>query len=127
MQRFGDDLPLVISDAIEVVKRLGYRYLWIDRYCIPQNDSAVKHIQIKKMDRIYSCSILTIIAAAGDGPEYGLPGVSSRHRTEQLSVQVTEEISLLFYKKPSAFANERLKYSLSDAPLLCPCCLKSEE
>lgn len=106
MREYGltlpDDLPLVISDAIEVVKRLGYRYLWIDRYCIPQNDSAVKHIQIKKMDRIYSCSILTIIAAAGDGPEYGLPGVSSRHRTEQLSVQVTEEISLLFYKKPSA-------------------------
>ncbi|EGO57012.1 hypothetical protein NEUTE1DRAFT_130771 [Neurospora tetrasperma FGSC 2508] len=95
-----DDLPLVISDAIEVVKRLGYRYLWIDRYCIPQNDSPVKHIQIGKMDRIYSCSVLTIIAAAGDGPEYGLPGVSSRHRTEQVSVQVTEEISLLFYKKP---------------------------
>lgn len=95
-----DDLPLVISDAIEVVKRLGYRYLWIDRYCIPQNDSQVKHIQIRKMDRIYSCSILTIIAAAGDGSEYGLPGVSSRHRTEQLSVQVTEDIFLLFYEKP---------------------------
>ncbi|KAK3489689.1 heterokaryon incompatibility protein-domain-containing protein [Neurospora crassa] len=95
-----DDLPLVISDAVEVVKRLGYRYLWIDRYCIPQNDSPVKHLQIRKMDRIYSCSVLTIIAAAGDGPEYGLPGVSSGHRTEQLSVQVTEEISLLFYKTP---------------------------
>ncbi|ESA43502.1 HET-domain-containing protein [Neurospora crassa] len=97
-----DDLPLVISDTVEVVKRLGYRYLWIDRYCIPQNDSPVKHLQIRKMDRIYSCSVLTIIAAAGDGPEYGLPGVSSRHRTEQLSVQVTEEISLVFYGKPRA-------------------------
>ncbi|KAK3490301.1 heterokaryon incompatibility protein-domain-containing protein [Neurospora hispaniola] len=95
-----DALPLVISDAIEVVKRLGYRYLWIDRYCIPQNDSPLKHIQIRMMDRIYSCSVLTIIAAAGDGPEYGLPGVSSRHRTEQLSVQVTEGISLVFYEMP---------------------------
>ncbi|KAK3344751.1 heterokaryon incompatibility protein-domain-containing protein [Neurospora tetraspora] len=95
-----EELPLVISDAIEVVKRLGYRYLWIDRYCIPQDDIPSKQIQIQNMERIYSCSVLTIIAAAGEGPEYGLPGVSSRHRPEQLCVQVAEEISLALYESP---------------------------
>lgn len=101
-----DDIPLVVRDAFEVVRRLGYGYLWIDRYCIPQNDLPAKRIQIKKMETIFSCSVLTIIAAAGDGPEYGLPGVSSRHRIKQLSVQVSEEISLLFYKMPEVAFRE---------------------
>ncbi|KAK3955917.1 heterokaryon incompatibility protein-domain-containing protein [Pseudoneurospora amorphoporcata] len=95
-----DELPLVISDAMEVVKRVGYRYLWVDRYCIPQDDIRTKQIQIKNMDKIYSYSTLTIIAAAGEGPEYGLPGVSSRHRPEQLCVQVADGISLALYESP---------------------------
>lgn len=95
-----EELPLVIRDAIEVVKSLGYRYLWIDRYCIPQEDLNAKQIQIHNMDRIYSYSTFTIIAAAGEGPEYGLPGVSTRHRSEQLCVQVAEGISLALYDAP---------------------------
>lgn len=94
-------IPLVISDAIRVVKQLGYRYLWVDRYCIPQEDGAAKHIQILNMGRIYSNSILTIIAAAGDGPDYGLPGVSSRPRITQAGVQINNEISLVLYEPPT--------------------------
>lgn len=93
-------IPLVISDAMRVVKQLGYRYLWVDRYCIPQEDGAAKHIQILNMGRIYSNSILTIIAAAGDGPDYGLPGVSSRPRLAQVGVKINDEISLVLYEPP---------------------------
>ena len=98
-------LPLTISDTIQVVQRLGYRYLWIDRYCIPQDDLPVKQIQIENMGRIYSRSVLTIIAAAGEGPEHGLPGVSERRRVEQLTVQVDalaegNGISLALYDRP---------------------------
>lgn len=59
-----------------VTKLLGFRYLWIDRYCIPQDNHEAKASQIRLMGKIYSSSVLTIIAAAGDGPEYGLPGIS---------------------------------------------------
>lgn len=103
-----DSLPLTISDTIQVVQRLGYRYLWIDRYCIPQDDLPAKQIQIENMGRIYSRSVLTIIAAAGEGPEYGLPGVSERRRAEQLTVQVDaaqhegKGISLVLYERPRA-------------------------
>ncbi|KAL0471372.1 hypothetical protein QR685DRAFT_542700 [Neurospora intermedia] len=45
-------LPLTISDTIQAVQRLGYRYLWIDRYCIPQDDLPAKQIQIKNMGHI---------------------------------------------------------------------------
>ncbi|KAK3402786.1 heterokaryon incompatibility protein-domain-containing protein [Sordaria brevicollis] len=81
-------LPRVIRDAVTVTRTLGYRYLWVDRYCIPQNDRSVKHIQIQSMGSIYACSTLTIIAAAGDDAEHGLPGVTSRPRIPQLSVDL---------------------------------------
>jgi hypothetical protein len=74
-------VPLVVEDALKVCRNLGLPYLWIDRYCIPQHDSAAKHSLIRRMNLIYKESDLTIIAAAGAGPDYGLPGVSSRRRS----------------------------------------------
>ncbi|KAK3500797.1 heterokaryon incompatibility protein-domain-containing protein [Neurospora crassa] len=70
-------LPKVVSDTMKVVLGLGYRYLWVDRYCVPQNDHAAKRIQIHNMGNVYAMSALTIIAAAGENADYGLPGVSS--------------------------------------------------
>ena len=56
--------------------KLGWQYLWVDRYCIDQNDQK-KHIHITQMDKIYSSAVITIIAAAGDSASYGLPDVLS--------------------------------------------------
>ncbi|KAK4177587.1 heterokaryon incompatibility protein-domain-containing protein [Triangularia setosa] len=72
--------PKVISDAIVVVKNMGYRYLWVDRYCIPQGDNDERERQIHAMGRIYESARFTIIAAAGDGPDHGLPGVTATRR-----------------------------------------------
>jgi hypothetical protein len=44
------------------------------------------------MGNIYKSSSLTIIAAAGNGPEHGLPGVNETLRTEQLRVQLGQSI-----------------------------------
>lgn len=74
------DLPLTIDDAITVTKALGFQYLWVDQYCIDQNNEDDKHKQILHMDLIYKCADLTIIAAAGDSCDYGLPGVSTCRR-----------------------------------------------
>ena len=52
--------------------------------CIQQDDAEDKHRQIRQMDSIYISAELTLIAAAGDDPSFGLPGVSKnrkmRHR-----------------------------------------------
>jgi hypothetical protein len=40
------------------------------------------------MDIIYSEASLVIIAAAGDDPEYGLPGVGPRARMPQQSIKL---------------------------------------
>jgi hypothetical protein len=69
-------LPQLILDSMKVTLDLGYRYLWIDRYCINQSNSLEKHVQIEQMDLVYIGAAATIIAAEGQDPNDGLPGVS---------------------------------------------------
>ena len=71
MQELPRYLPQTIADAIEVTLALNLRYLWIDRYCIPQDDDEAKSVQISFMHRIYQRSQITIIDAVGCSPEYG--------------------------------------------------------
>ncbi|KAE9365247.1 HET-domain-containing protein [Stipitochalara longipes BDJ] len=79
------NVPRVIEDAMIVVKALGMRYLWVDRYCIDQTDHDSKDLQIQNMDRIYEGAHLTIIASAGSNSAFGLPGVSHTPRKAQPS------------------------------------------
>lgn len=74
------ELPATIRDAIHVCTALGFCYLWVEKYCIPQNESEETHRQIQNMDAIYSGSALNIIDGSGVDPFAGLPGVS-RGRT----------------------------------------------
>ncbi|KAF2823819.1 HET-domain-containing protein [Ophiobolus disseminans] len=67
--------PRTIEDAITITRIMGFDYLWIDRYCIDQNDPEQKHAQIGKMDEIFAGASLVIIAAAGSDPHHGLPGI----------------------------------------------------
>jgi hypothetical protein len=81
-----DSLPLTVSDAIEVVQRLGFRYLWVDKYCIDQENLQEKMSQIQCMDLIYEHCTAVIVAAAGTDSSYGLPGVTTRARVSQPAV-----------------------------------------
>ncbi|KAF1362736.1 HET-domain-containing protein, partial [Lizonia empirigonia] len=74
------DVPKTIQQAIDLVLDLGYRFLWVDRYCIDQTDSHQKHQQISQMGAIYAAAHFTIVAAAGNGPDHGLPGTPSHIR-----------------------------------------------
>lgn len=56
----------VIEDALFVLKELGFRYLWVDRYCIDQGDDRDKAIQIANMNQVFANAQVTIIAAARD-------------------------------------------------------------
>ncbi|KAJ0119508.1 hypothetical protein J7T55_013710 [Diaporthe amygdali] len=76
-------LTSIVSDAISVTKALSFRYLWIDKFCIDQDDAVAKLEQINQMNVIYENADLTIVAAAGADETYGLPGVDQRPRTPQ--------------------------------------------
>ena len=87
-------LPKVIQDSMTVVLELGYRYLWVDRYCIPQGGDSdsiqVRAEMIARMGSIYAGSAFTIIDAAGDGPEHGLAGVSAGTRSVQPAIALDD-------------------------------------
>ncbi|KAF2875612.1 hypothetical protein BDV95DRAFT_603028 [Massariosphaeria phaeospora] len=46
------DLPQTIEDALIVTQELGFKYLWVDKYCIAQGSDHF-HMQIRQMDAIY--------------------------------------------------------------------------
>lgn len=68
--------PATILNAVEATLRLGQRYLWVDRYCIPQDDCPERQQALTQMDTIYEKGLLTLVAAHGNDDEGGLPGVS---------------------------------------------------
>ena len=78
-----DDIPKVVEDAITVTKTLSWRYLWVDRYCIDQQDEVHKNDQINNMDKIYKGATVTLVAAAGIDDSFGLPGIGGTCRALQ--------------------------------------------
>lgn len=86
------DIPGTVKDAISVTLQLGYRYLWVDEYCIDQNNDSHRNDQIKRMDRIYRGADLTIVAAAGENKTHGLPGVGLTKRKDRKVVCVEDVV-----------------------------------
>lgn len=58
-------VPRTVADAMELVGRLGERFLWVDRLCIPQDDGPAKEAQLRRMAFIYAGAYCTIVAAEG--------------------------------------------------------------
>ncbi|KAK4098987.1 heterokaryon incompatibility, partial [Parathielavia hyrcaniae] len=78
---FRDRIPQMITDAMEVCREIGDRYLWVDALCIIQDNDQDKALQIRAMDVIYGSAVLTIAATCGNGAEASLPGVTLGSRS----------------------------------------------
>ncbi|TGO50831.1 hypothetical protein BCON_0175g00170 [Botryotinia convoluta] len=106
-------LPNLIAGVIKVVIALGYRYLWIDRYCVPQNDSSgIQSHLLHNMDKIYSHSTLTIIAATTKCPSEGLASITRPRMVVQEflrmdSVHLVQWVSNIQYEIESSVWNTR--------------------
>ncbi|KAI1370166.1 heterokaryon incompatibility protein-domain-containing protein [Hypoxylon crocopeplum] len=96
--------PRVVKDAMSVVRSLGFRYLWVDRYCINQDDPIEKKQQIGIMDQIYEHAMVTIIDAAGTDDRLGLTGAGT-HPINPRAVQPSARIG-----------DDTFIYSMRDAP-----------
>lgn len=78
-------LPQTIEDSIQVTIQLGLKFLWVDRYCVPEDDN--KPAQIRAMDKIYAGAEITLIQAHSSDPSLGLCGIS-HPRSRQPRVQI---------------------------------------
>ncbi|KAL1633604.1 hypothetical protein SLS56_002752 [Neofusicoccum ribis] len=94
-------LPRTIEDALEATRRLGVRYLWVDRYCIRQCIPEEKAAQVALMHAIFRNAWVTLIAAAGDGPDHGLPGVGATPRRPQPHAVVGGRLFVAKYPHPT--------------------------
>ena len=85
--RWKSPLPPLFTDAIELTRKLGLNYLWIDALCIIQDSAEDWSSESTKMTEIYNNAYLTIAADScasaaerltGQGEEYIID--PKRHR-----------------------------------------------
>lgn len=65
-------LPNSFRDAIEITRRLGFRYLWIDALCIIQDDTDDWAQEAGEMASYYGLSTLMISATAAEDSSRGI-------------------------------------------------------
>lgn len=84
--RLPENLPQTIQDVLQVTRWLGLRYVWIDAYCIQQDNPVELEEAVSNMDSVYENALLTICVFWADS-DAGLHGVSlpfKDHNTQPL-------------------------------------------
>ncbi|KAI9867542.1 MAG: hypothetical protein M1813_008341 [Trichoglossum hirsutum] len=71
------EIPKTVSGAMTVAKALGMHFLWVDAFCIIQDDFDTMRTHLRSMTAIYAAACFTIVAAEGSSASYGLSGVNS--------------------------------------------------
>lgn len=69
-------IPKTIRDALRLVSLLGERYLWVDSFCIVQDEENTKELQLSSMASIYANAYFTIAAAEGKDADHGISGIT---------------------------------------------------
>ena len=101
-------LPKTIEDSVSVAIKIGIPFLWVDRYCIDQNNTAEKHNLIQNMDTVYRGAALTIVAVSGSSPHDGLPGIDGTFRRQQQRFKIepsSPEYTAVFHPRVEAEAS----------------------
>ena len=107
-----NELLNTFRQAIEIARKLGIFYLWIDALCIVQDDEEELHSTIPIMGHIYANSCLTIAAAVSSlnpnegsvcfnsrsTPVYNLAGSFCRGVELSNTLSTGEESRLLVYE-----------------------------
>lgn len=61
----AEEVPQLMEDAIYVCQKLAIPYLWVDVYCIHQENHEVRAAEISAMGYIYHLSCITLVASYG--------------------------------------------------------------
>jgi hypothetical protein len=91
-------IPQTFLDAMWLAKKLGLRYLWVDRLCIVHDDEEEFNAHIKRMPFIYSNAYLTIVAAFGD-VHTGLAALSLRQAARNPRAGSKDHVDLLLQSR----------------------------
>ncbi|OBT77354.1 hypothetical protein VF21_03473 [Pseudogymnoascus sp. 05NY08] len=72
LERVWPDLPKTLNDAIDLVKAIGERYLWVDSLCLINDHEGDIALGVRLMNSIFQGSYFNIIAASGTNANAGL-------------------------------------------------------
>lgn len=84
-------LPTTIRDVIELTRRIGEQFLWIDSLCIVQDDEGERHDQLDRMGSIYANAYVTIVAAGGTAFS-GLRGIKDATAPMERATEVPHHL-----------------------------------
>lgn len=87
-------VPRTIWEAILLVSALGERYLWVDSFCIVQDDREDVTENVESMTSIYGWAIFTLCAASGGHSDAGLPGYLLNSRRLVQHIEAVGDLEL---------------------------------
>ena len=114
-----DDASKTLKEAVEVTRRLGIPYIWIDSLCIIQEGDAGEDWQLEapRMGEIYNNATLTISSAAATSPTSGLfyNRASQLQRSKTLMLQrhgPGEDRSIFYrFRSEDVFSTREIAHS----------------
>ncbi|KAI8719800.1 HET domain-containing protein [Fusarium sp. LHS14.1] len=75
LDKIAPELPRTVTDAMELVRSLGERFLWVDALCLIQDHPRDMKGGIEIMNSILRGSHFAIVVASGTDAQSGIPGV----------------------------------------------------
>lgn len=76
----NERIPQTIRDALAFCRKTKIPYIWVDSFCIVQDDQADQAVEIPRMFEIYSQASVTLVAISASSSRDSLPGVSPNTR-----------------------------------------------
>ncbi|KAF5009909.1 hypothetical protein FDECE_3894 [Fusarium decemcellulare] len=110
-----DQLPKTFQDAIEICRRLGILYLWIDSLCIIQDSAEDWKEQAAQMADIYQNSFLTLAATKSRDGSGGCLSDTSSHYVAKL---VPGYQDIYVRQRPPLFPDHWTQLDNNNYPLL---------
>jgi len=87
-------MPNTFRDAITIVRKLSFRYLWIDALCIIQDSEEDWQKEAAVMDRVYANAALTISCADSANSWSGIFVQRKRQRSIPLHLPAYSDLRL---------------------------------
>ncbi|KAH8669034.1 hypothetical protein BX600DRAFT_435541 [Xylariales sp. PMI_506] len=105
------DIPRTFRDAMELVRLLGFRYIWISSLCIVHDDPASRAAEIAKMGDILVGSTLAITQLWGGELDEGIRGIK-----ELTNPQPRDLVQNLYQWREETFVSLVTGYSEQQHP-----------
>lgn len=119
-----DRLTANFQDAITVTRKLGVRYLWIDSFCIIQDDDDDWAQESANMADIYRNSLFTIAAMSSPESEHGFirniadpPTFLDQTIEIPLSKNDRRTVTVSLFRQPESYERESFNTLSLRAPL----------